>query len=362
MIPYWFLFGLCALFGFIEQGPNADRRPAPIPLAAVGTLLILMIGLRYEVGGDWRVYDEMLFRTAYMTLGHALSQGDPGYHLVNWLASRLGLGIWGVNLFCGVAFTAGLIAFSRTLPLPWLAILVAVPYLIIVVAMGYSRQGVAIGFGMLGLAALQRGSVARFVVWVAVAAAFHKTAVVLLPFALLMSPRNRLVTVVALALMGAALYFVFLDGALDQLVSVYLEQEYDSQGALIRVLMNVVPATIFLVMQRRFMLPPPLLRLWRNFAIAALACLPALFLLNSTTVVDRIALYLIPLQLFVLGSLPKAWSREGQSHRPIQFAITLYSAAILFVWLNYATHAVYWLPYQAFPFVEEDNVSEPPEL
>ena len=34
------------------------------------------------------------------------------------------------------------------MPLPWLALAVAVPYLVVVVAMGYTRQGVAIGFAI----------------------------------------------------------------------------------------------------------------------------------------------------------------------------------------------------------------------
>ena len=31
--------------------------------------------------------------------------------------------------------------------------------------------------------------------------------------------------------------------------------------------------------------------------------------------------------------------------------VLLYYGAVLFVWLNYATHAFAWLPYRFYPFV-----------
>ena len=67
-----------------------------------------------------------------------------------------------------------MVVFCLTQPRPWLALLIAVPYLVTVVAMGYTRQGVAIGIAMMGISALMGGGVFRFVLWVALAATFHK--------------------------------------------------------------------------------------------------------------------------------------------------------------------------------------------
>ena len=33
----------------------------------------------------------------------------------------------------------------------------------------------------------------------------------------------------------------------------------------------------------------------------------------------------------------------------LRVAVMLYSAAVLFVWLGFATHAQYWLPYRFYP-------------
>ena len=65
----------------------------------------------------------------------------------------------------------------------------------------------------------------------------------------------------------------------------------------------------------------------------------------SSTAVDRIALYMMPLQLIVLPRFVFLF----QSRQVGRLVVILYAAAIQFTWLNFATHAQYWVPYQFFP-------------
>ncbi len=80
------------------------------------------------------------------------------------------------------------------------------PYLVVVVAMGYSRQGVAIGLGFFALLALGERDTLKFVLFVALAAAFHKTAVVLVPIAFLARTRHKLCAAVWVGTTGVLLY------------------------------------------------------------------------------------------------------------------------------------------------------------
>ena len=88
----------------------------------------------------------------------------------------------------------GTVVFCRDQPNPWLALLAAVPYMLVVVGMGYTRQAVALGFALLGLAALGHGRTRAFVIWIAIGATFHKSAVSLLPIAALAASHNRFMT------------------------------------------------------------------------------------------------------------------------------------------------------------------------
>jgi hypothetical protein len=355
VFPYWLLFSIFA------AGALNYRRRAPVGMQAAPFLLLAalliaaMIGLRYETGADWESYTEIFEYTGFLDLREALSLGDPGYSLLNWLAHAFELDLWFVNLACGVIFTWGLIAFAKRQPNPWLVIVIAVPYLVIVVAMGYSRQGVAIGLMMAALAALDRMALGRFVVYVVLAAAFHKTAVMVLPLVALSASKHRAVTGSILFAGIVMLYFFFLDAGVERLLSIYVDAAYESQGAEIRVAMNTIPAIIFLYFQKRFDLTEGQRKLWRNFSYAALALAPLLIIVPSSTAIDRLGLYLIPLQLFVLSRLPEAFPEKSKANAQIAMGVILYSALIQFVWLTFATHAEYWLPYQVYPLLESDR-------
>lgn len=345
MIPYWLLF---AYFGagvfFAGTGKSTLSR---LFLVIGAVTIALMIGLRYEVGGDWFAYQRMFAMADLSSLGAILQGGDPGYQLLNWLVQRAGADIWLVNLVCGAIFAWGLFRFCWNQPEPWLAVLVAVPYLVIVVAMGYSRQAVAIGILMAGLASLERGgSLKTFVAYTIAAALFHKTAVIALPLVFLGRQSTMFMNFVLLVVASVLLYFFFLSSSLDRFFREYLDAEYSSEGAGVRVAMSLVPAALFLLRQRAFRFGEWERIVWRNFSIGAIGCLLLLLTLPSSAAVDRMALYVTPLQIAVLSRVPGAYVGRGVG----LVAIILYSLAVQYVWLNYATHAVDWIPYRIYPF------------
>ena len=311
--------------------------------------LTLLIGYRFHVGADWGSYANAVYRAAGRTLGELITEGDPAYAMLNWLAWHLGWGIHGVNLACGALFGLGLIVFCRQQPRPWLAMAVAMPYLVIVVAMGYSRQGVAIGLAMLGLAALANKSSVRFVAWVALATLFHKSAVVLLPLAIVVARHGRWWTAAWVGATAALILVLLVEAHADTFVRTYLVAEYASQGAAIRVAMNALPAAVFLAFRRRLAPDSHLRRLWTWMALMALATVVLLVISPSSAAVDRIALYLIPIQIFVFARLPDLGGRDRDMTAVLVFAILAFYGLVLGVWLNFASHAFAWLPYRFYP-------------
>ena len=279
----------------------------------------------------------------------AIAKGDPAYRLLNLLAVKLGWGISGVNLVSAALFSSGLVFFCRGLPRPWLALAVAMPYLVTIVAMGYTRQSVALGLAMLGLVGLTRRANLWFVFWVLAAATFHKSAVLLLPIAALAATRNRYWTMLWVSAITLLAYTLFLEDSVDALYTNYIERQYHSQGALIRSAMNLVPACIYLVLGNRFQLHPAEAKLWRWFSIISVILFLILMFTPATTAVDRVALYMLPLQLVIFSYLPDVLGRAGGQNRGLVSLILLFYGAVLFVWLNYASHAFAWLPYQFYP-------------
>ncbi len=309
-------------------------------------VLTMIIGFRYEVGGDWGNYFRYLFAANNLTFADLATKGDPGYWAMNILSVRLDLGITGVNTLGALIFSIGLVLFCRNLPRPWLALTCAIPYLVTVVAMGYTRQAIALGLVMVGFVMLSRSRFAAFVIWVLLGALFHKSAVLIIPIAALTISKNRYLNL-ALACVGTYLgYTVLLADSASHLMQTYRDENFQSSGAFIRLAMNALPAVLFLLYHRKFTILPSEKKLWTVISLISIGMFIAFFATNLSTALDRMALYFIPLQLVAFAHLPDAIGRPGGRNQNIVAGILLYYAAVMFVWLNFASHSLYWVPYQ----------------
>lgn len=352
MLPYLLFFALPALAA-IAYGPQMKLQPfgdSSLRVNAVWMAVIFMltiiVGFRYEVGGDWGNYYNYLFKSQHLNFSDISGLEDPAYWALNIFSLRVGFGMTGVNIIAGLLFSTGLVMFCLSLPRPWLAFACAVPYLVIVVGMGYTRQAVALAFVMIGFVMLSRQRFHLFVLYVLLGASFHRSAVVLIPLAALASSKNRVLTLVLVIVTSVLGYFVFLSNSAEAMLENYVDENMQSSGALIRLTMNAVPALLFLRYRNRLMLPPSEHRLWALLATTALVMLGAFFLTDKSTALDRMALYAIPLQLMVFAHLPDVLGAYGRRNRALVAVIILYYLATLLAWLNFATHARYWLPYQ----------------
>lgn len=344
MIPYWFLFGLwltgTLLFAREPHSTNSKRA-----FATACVLTALMIGLRYRVGGDWEPYLQIYETIYFQPLIPALQVSDPGYAFVNWVSASVDGGMWIPNLACGILFVAGVGRLASRQSQPWLAMLVAVPYFIIVVAMGYTRQAAAIGVVCFAIADASENNIRRTVILIGVAALFHKTAVLMLPLVLGPIAMRRVFTAVMGAVVFVALFALLLRSQSDQLIANYAQSTYDSQGAGIRVAMNLVAGVVFIAFRKQMVLSPYQRTFWTLNTALTFVSVFALMSLSASSGVDRIALFLIPLQMVAFSQLPRALSKSGKQVPSALIGVIGYCFAVQFVWLNFGENAKSWVPY-----------------
>lgn len=351
MIIYWAMYGFPALFALVSQSKNRVLNTLDkFGLVLIFLLFTILLGLRFEVGADWFNYESILYQVAIEDLATAMSYGDPGFSLVAWIATHIGADVYGANLLCGIALITGLIMYCRQQDQVWLALAASVPYLVIVVGMGYVRQGAAIGFVLLALTYFERGSLPKTIGAILVAGLFHASAVCVAPLVGLAFVRKRPILIIPGAIASVGLFLLLLQERLDVFYSNYVEAEYDSSGALVRLLMNAVPASLFLAYRKRFSTSPPSRVLYLLFSSLSLVLVAAVAVSPSTTLLDRLGLYLIPIQIYVFGNLAKAMDLQNKGRFGMTVVAVGYYAAILFVWLTYATHSEYWVPYRFLPF------------
>lgn len=349
MLPYWVLFSVFGIGAVLSRG---SRRPGvSILLVAVLAFTILLIGFRYQVGGDWYNYQRTYAKIGSIGLVPSLRlrDSDPAYSLINWVGQSIGAEIWFVNLVCGGIFIWGLSRLAAQQPAPWLFFVVTTPYCLVVVGMGYTRQSVAIGLCAAALASFSKHGTKRSVAYVIAGALFHKSAILMLPLVAMSDQKNRFLSIMLGLLLVGLLYYFLLAANSDRLYENYVGASMQSRGATVRVLMTAFPAVLFLLFPARFGFDARDLALARIMSYACIGSAVALALVPSSTAVDRLALYLIPFQAVILARFSWAFSKKA-SDFAMAAMIVAYSAAVLFVWLNYADNAFAWIPYRLFPF------------
>jgi hypothetical protein len=302
--------------------------------------------LRYEVGSDWYAYEDMYQRAQASDIAESLAITDPGFGLLLWLSGLFGLGVYPVNAMCAFVLGYGIVRVAALTREPWLAIAGGVPYLLIVVGFGYVRQSAAIGLILVAVAALDRERPLRTMLLLGVALLFHSTSIAVWPvFAMALANRNRL-RMLAFTTLGAAAFIVVLSSRIDEFQQGYLESEYSSGGAFVRLLMGLIPSLLLLLRWRAFDETGRVRLLWLGFALANIAGFFALGLSPSTTAVDRIALYFAAVQLVVFGEISRLLGTSARTGLLLRLLVLGLVAAIQIVWLVYATHAEDWVPYE----------------
>ena len=311
----------------------------------VWILYTLFIGFRYEVGADWLNYWYMFYHIAYyMNYNDAFHHGDPAFWLLQVWVKDMGWDVYIVNLIGAGIFMLGVIKFLRQLPNPWLGMVIVISYTGVAVVMGYVRQGIAVGIIFWALAVLNRGYFVRFLLLVAFAAAFHKSAVIVAGMGLFQHGKNKYLKALAGLFILIGMYSAFISGKEAHYVNEYIKTGRSSSGALIRIAMNLIAALFFLYFRKIWKkIYPSSYQIWYMMALGSIGSLFVVWF--ASTAVDRIALYFIPLQVVVWTRMP-ILMQNIISYRLATNLVILYYATVYFVFLNFARWSFAWLPYK----------------
>ena len=347
MSVYWVMLILPVLFGL--SSVKVDYNLKKLLLWMTGLVLVILIGLRHEIGGDWFNYLDSSYgiRKGSSFDFSSFMTGDYGYRLIHWISVNHLNGIYSTNFISATFFVAGLIRFCRSMPIPWIALFVSIPFLVVIVSMGYTRQAAAVGLLMWGLIDLINGKKSNFYVFIIIGSLFHLSVLIMLPVGFLYRRKFNFIAILSLFLVSVLIaiivYFVFKD-TIAHLIYFYITIEYmHSDGAVIRVLMSSFAATIFFIFYKKFKGEFNDERLWLIFSIVSIVLLPIAFFYS--TFVDRVAIYFLPIQLVVFSRIP-ILIESSYNRTLFIFGVIFIYVSTLFVWLNFGNFSSYWLPYQ----------------
>jgi len=354
MTVYWLTYSVLGFFALLSTDRKLKDRDFFKNHFNISTIFIfiiftLLIGFRYEVGGDWRNYLNLFFLQGERTFNLIdIVAADPGFVFLNYISYEFNFGFFGLNFLCSIIFMYGVLKFCRFMPMPIMALLVAFPYLIITVGMGYQRQSLAIGIILLALISLFKGENLKFLLMVTLAATFHKTAILFYPLLIFTASKNKFLISMFVSAIIVLGYFLLVDSRIEFIIDNYVGRKISSSGAIFRIVMSIIPAIIYLYYRSAFDITSKERIFWDLLSISIFILFIGLIVLDVSTLIDRIALYTLPIQLFVFSHLPTKFKPK---YRPvIKSAIITYYALVLFVWGYFGAHSSHWIPYDNVVF------------
>ena len=266
---------------------------------------------------------------------------EPLFAYLNILSDHLGFNIYGVNFTCTTLFLIGVFSYAAATARPWLAIAAVTPYLCFVIGMSGIRQAAAIGVSYIALANWSKLSVIVKLMFIAVAMGFHTSAVVLVVL-VVFDDRKRLwvkLLFSGLFIAYVARYWSTTD-VIEQYNSRYLENNVISYGAVQHVTLSAFPAALYFIFRKRIERAG-----WDNSlvtigAIGAIIALPLTSI--SSTGVDRLALYVSYIQMWIYPSLIEAL--KGYE-TVLLFGISVIVLLVFFVYFTFGLTLAGYVPY-----------------
>lgn len=321
---------------------------------------VLFIGLRHHVGGDWDGYIIITERIAESNLGEALVDQELLFSLLTWFSTRLGWGVYGANFFGAVVFCTGLFAYCARRPDRWLALATAVPFLVVVAAMSANRQGMAIGIVLFVMANWSKWGGVKRSLGIILAGLFHTSAIFLLVLAVLDLKVGKFKKIVLASLaFGVGIWLlVQSETAYYRYTTVYVEQPegVESSGAILQLLLNLLPAAAMLMWRRswsRHVADWPLLRNLCWMTVAIFVVTPFF-----SVAAGRMALYMFPVSITFASTLP-LMLRGSVARNFYAVTVVVILGVVLAVWLSFANTAFTYLPYRNVLTVDSFDLELP---
>lgn len=340
--PYYIVLLIAAIPALTDR----VKKPA-LGWICFFVLLLVFVGLRYEVGGDWISYLIIADNWRYVEFSELFERAESGFYFLVWLSDRLGLDIYGANVITTALFLYGVFKYCGKQLNPWLAIFTSLPFLVIVIGMSANRQAAAIGITLVVLADWKESAVIKKIILICAAAMFHTSSIVFLLFVVADSQMSFFKKVAASTVILITVALFFNPGeSIVRYQSTYVEARdiNVSYGALQQLLLNVLPALAFMFISmrsRRFRMKVPHWNIILAMSIMSIVLVPMAF--TYSTAAARISFYLFPISIAFFASLPEMFAVSTKDI--VKFFVVCYGFMVLGLWLNFANTAFRHIPY-----------------
>ena len=301
-------------------------------------LLVLFIGLRYQVGGDWVTYNIFFKNYLEQDINFNLST-EPFFKLFYKYIGSIGLNIYIANLISAILLMTSLSLLLLKEKYPFTGLFLSFPVLLVIVGMGFNRQSIALSIIIFGFLFWKR-SFLRYSFFIILASLFHKSAILMV---LINRFNLKFINILPLitTMFGIFLVFFFLSNHINNIIKGYPLFEIKSYFSYIRVIYILLPSLIFLIYKKNFHIYSDYLFI-SKYSTFSLILIPVLIL--NADIATRLSFYFLPLSIIILSRLPMMFNNLNMR---ISLIIIIHILTICYFifFIFYANNVNGWVPY-----------------
>lgn len=315
--------------------------------------LLLIFGLRYQIGGDWNNYlDTFNFLNKLEVRGLEKWTGNYNqwrysstykeaiiFRSLVQLSGFINESFYFFNFICSLIFIYSIQKLSLKLKTKWLVIGILIPYMGIIVHMGYIRQSLAISFLIISILNFFENKKKISLVFFILSALTH---IIVAPFILMFLRKNFLVYLIIftalLVTLNLAKFLNYYHYYLGD--GVY----FQSKGAIFRIL-TYIPFFIAYYFFRKELHFTENENIFIKVCIIIFITILILAISDRTTIADRIGVQLILFQVFIVAKIYNALPQDSMK-KSLVLIMAIYSSSIFLLWLTFSPYKGDWVPYE----------------
>jgi len=316
-------------------------------------LLILYVGLRDNIGGDFATYNKFFNNCLEQDLfdyinifNNCIEQDsffdfttEPFFYLYYKLIGYIGLNLYGANLISAILLMISLSFILIKEKFPLNGLFLSFPILITIVGIGFNRQSIALSLIMLGFIFWDRSFI-KYATLVIIASLFHKSAIIMILLNRFDIKISNIFTLI-IFIFGLFVIYFFLSPHILNIIKGYPLFEVKSNSSFLRVSYILAPSLIFIFFKRSFYVYKDYLFL-SKYSIFSLILIPAMIL--NVDIANRLSFYFLPLSIIILTRLPMIFSDLNLRNLLI-IIIHLITICYFAIFIFYANNIDGWVPY-----------------
>ncbi len=344
MTPYFSVFFILYLFGFIDDKVRSQKIHFFL-LLTVSIVLVIFIGFRYSVGGDWATYLNVLEKHRYFDFYTAFSTNEFLWTYLNVLSNYFNFGIVGINVFAALVFIISLKVFNKKFSNNSYIYMLAFPYYILLVSMGFTRQCLALSFLLLSLSVDKPFKDIKILLLLTVGIFFHNSLIFVCWIPFLYKPLiSKFKLFMIFILILVIIYLVLTSKiAFSYYFKYFFTQAVFAEGAKFRILFNLIPSILYIIHTKFFFKDKDYI-IWLSLSLLNII-LFILLILNflPSGMIDRLLVYISIIHLVVFIKL---FDLYKNNFREIFIALT---SSLFFIymsgWILFGNNSSSWYPY-----------------